>query len=122
MWPLRKENSRIVAACERASGAISLSLEGIRPSSGSRRVRSEEHTSELQSLAYLVCRLLLEKKKNGTVMGEGRGCRSGRWGGGRAAPPRAGRGLVVVSRRAGGLAVGFGVVSLRAGARCVVDV
>src|SRR2546425_4504009 len=29
-------------------------------SSGS---RSEEHTSELQSLAYLVCRLLLEKKK-----------------------------------------------------------
>src|SRR2546425_6792502 len=30
--------------------------------------RSEEHTSELQSLAYLVCRLLLEKKKNSTVM------------------------------------------------------
>src|SRR2546425_5183437 len=29
---------------------------------GERR-RSEEHTSELQSLAYLVCRLLLEKKK-----------------------------------------------------------
>src|SRR2546425_5314549 len=34
--------------------------------------RSEEHTSELQSLAYLVCRLLLEKKKkdglpNGTT-------------------------------------------------------
>src|SRR5205823_12834074 len=28
-----------------------------------RRQRSEEHTSELQSLAYLVCRLLLEKKK-----------------------------------------------------------
>src|SRR2546425_3287770 len=29
----------------------------------SRWTRSEEHTSELQSLAYLVCRLLLEKKK-----------------------------------------------------------
>src|SRR5205823_13049929 len=29
----------------------------------SRIARSEEHTSELQSLAYLVCRLLLEKKK-----------------------------------------------------------
>src|SRR2546425_9411608 len=29
-----------------------------------RVARSEEHTSELQSLAYLVCRLLLEKKKN----------------------------------------------------------
>src|SRR5687767_15766899 len=32
-----------------------------RPGAGS---RSEEHTSELQSLAYLVCRLLLEKKNN----------------------------------------------------------
>src|SRR2546425_6279657 len=30
--------------------------------------RSEEHTSELQSLAYLVCRLLLEKKKTATVV------------------------------------------------------
>src|SRR5262245_62980919 len=28
------------------------------------RIRSEEHTSELQSLRHLVCRLLLEKKKN----------------------------------------------------------
>src|SRR2546425_8124401 len=32
----------------------------------SQRARSEEHTSELQSLAYLVCRLLLEKKKKKT--------------------------------------------------------
>src|SRR5687767_15677257 len=32
----------------------------------SRTYRSEEHTSELQSLAYLVCRLLLEKKKKTT--------------------------------------------------------
>src|SRR2546425_8365658 len=31
-----------------------------------RLARSEEHTSELQSLAYLVCRLLLEKKKKDT--------------------------------------------------------
>src|SRR5947209_9788296 len=31
--------------------------------SGARRSRSEEHTSELQSRQYLVCRLLLEKKK-----------------------------------------------------------
>src|SRR3712207_7717184 len=30
------------------------------------KVRSEEHTSELQSRQYLVCRLLLEKKKNKT--------------------------------------------------------
>src|SRR3712207_8861546 len=32
-------------------------------SSAPRRARSEEHTSELQSRQYLVCRLLLEKKK-----------------------------------------------------------
>src|SRR5687767_15284478 len=37
----------------------------------SSRWRSEEHTSELQSLAYLVCRLLLEKKKKKSVT---RGC------------------------------------------------
>src|SRR5205823_13021579 len=30
-------------------------------------IRSEEHTSELQSLAYLVCRLLLEKKKRNAL-------------------------------------------------------
>src|SRR2546425_9090140 len=33
------------------------------PAEGTRAHRSEEHTSELQSLAYLVCRLLLAKKK-----------------------------------------------------------
>src|SRR5437899_8585494 len=32
-----------------------------------RRLRSEEHTSELQSLRHLVCRLLLEKKKKRTI-------------------------------------------------------
>src|SRR5258705_8048989 len=32
--------------------------------------RSEEHTSELQSLRHLVCRLLLEKKKLGYTFGE----------------------------------------------------
>src|SRR2546425_2746907 len=34
-----------------------------RHADGHGHARSEEHTSELQSLAYLVCRLLLEKKK-----------------------------------------------------------
>src|SRR3712207_7336156 len=34
---------------------------------GGGRVRSEEHTSELQSRQYLVCRLLLEKKKKITT-------------------------------------------------------
>src|SRR3712207_7026747 len=32
-----------------------------------RAARSEEHTSELQSRQYLVCRLLLEKKKKNTI-------------------------------------------------------
>src|SRR5687767_15277890 len=36
---------------------------GNRGGGRARHARSEEHTSELQSLAYLVCRLLLEKKK-----------------------------------------------------------
>src|ERR1039458_10726171 len=42
-----------------ACGAFSASL-----SHNCRHVRSEEHTSELQSLRHLVCRLLLEKKNN----------------------------------------------------------
>src|SRR3712207_7183010 len=37
---------------------------GHRPHHRRRADRSEEHTSELQSRQYLVCRLLLEKKKN----------------------------------------------------------
>src|SRR2546425_7088278 len=44
----------------RPGGVLDLSRARIRSSS---LMRSEEHTSELQSLAYLVCRLLLEKKK-----------------------------------------------------------
>src|SRR3712207_7960035 len=39
-------------------------VDGVRP--GLDAVRSEEHTSELQSRQYLVCRLLLEKKKTTT--------------------------------------------------------
>src|SRR2546422_2750867 len=41
----------------------------VRPEPGSNspmRIRSEEHTSELQSRLHLVCRLLLEKKKTNT--------------------------------------------------------
>src|SRR3712207_7525555 len=34
---------------------------------GPERVRSEEHTSELQSRQYIVCRLLLEKKNKETI-------------------------------------------------------
>src|SRR2546425_2524556 len=48
-------NFRIVGNCR-----ASIHVQGIAIRFES---RSEEHTSELQSLAYLVCRLLLEKKK-----------------------------------------------------------
>src|SRR5689334_24308680 len=40
-----------------------------RPRPSSRAGRSEEHTSELQSQFHLVCRLLLEKKKNQNAAG-----------------------------------------------------
>src|SRR3989442_5893308 len=42
-------------------GVLQLGLSGGEPTL---RARSEEHTSELQSRPHLVCRLLLEKKKN----------------------------------------------------------
>src|SRR5258705_9952647 len=54
--PLRRERARLLAV---ARGAFCIG--GAHPF---RRDRSEEHTSELQSLRHLVCRLLLEKKKN----------------------------------------------------------
>src|SRR5258707_7415020 len=45
---------------------------------GQRGVRSEEHTSELQSRQYLVCRLLLEKKKNTSLQDALRVCQCSR--------------------------------------------
>src|SRR3712207_7178994 len=48
-------------SCSRSSAAIVVGR--IRLSAKARSSRSEEHTSELQSRQYLVCRLLLEKKK-----------------------------------------------------------
>src|SRR2546425_4807798 len=49
--------------CARARGRAGGAMPEERPARGEGiRERSEEHTSELQSLAYLVCRLLLEKK------------------------------------------------------------
>src|SRR5687767_15715132 len=46
-----------------APGTVDVRLLGNATTGPSWTARSEEHTSELQSLAYLVCRLLLEKKK-----------------------------------------------------------
>src|SRR3712207_9500676 len=47
-----------------AAGIDTLIISGASTSGCVRATRSEEHTSELQSRQYLVCRLLLEKKKN----------------------------------------------------------
>src|SRR2546425_9076158 len=64
-------------ACRAASGAVIHGPSGRSLSYGAlvdRAARSEEHTSELQSLTYLVCRLLLEKKNEvelGVVIGVG---------------------------------------------------
>src|SRR3712207_7057618 len=67
-------SDRLLPARRRARGrgpaprAVAAALlaargEAAGPRAGRDRVRSEEHTSELQSRQYLVCRLLLEKKK-----------------------------------------------------------
>src|SRR5438876_9091389 len=48
----------------RGRGARARFTSAGRGETGSRTSRSEEHTSELQSPVHLVCRLLLEKKKN----------------------------------------------------------
>src|SRR5438445_4880470 len=55
-----KASSAIVAA-------ISAPNPPVRVSSWRTSTRSEEHTSELQSRQYLVCRLLLEKKKKPSI-------------------------------------------------------
>src|SRR3712207_6989266 len=51
---------QVAASKARSESALGT---GIACASGAEPVRSEEHTSELQSRQYLVCRLLLEKKK-----------------------------------------------------------
>src|SRR2546425_7049225 len=62
-WPTGRRRSATTSS--RASGtrrSVSTLASWTIPETSWRR--SEEHTSELQSLAYLVCRLLLEKKKS----------------------------------------------------------
>src|SRR3712207_7395899 len=64
---LRRDFDAIVL-CGGATDARDLKVPG-RELRGVYKARSEEHTSELQSRQYLVCRLLLEKKttENGTI-------------------------------------------------------
>src|SRR5437764_4842341 len=50
-----RKASRFIESCNRKKAWLGISA------------RSEEHTSELQSPMYLVCRLLLEKKKRATI-------------------------------------------------------
>src|SRR3712207_7447265 len=59
----RRALERTLRPRRRGSGARGLRHRLLRLEGGS---RSEEHTSELQSRQYLVCRLLLEKKKKKT--------------------------------------------------------
>src|SRR2546425_6142643 len=58
-WPVLLELRKQYIDCE----AFTLWVRVIAEAEHQAPERSEEHTSELQSLAYLVCRLLLEKKK-----------------------------------------------------------
>src|SRR5437879_9122304 len=60
---VREREFLVIAATEFSSPGIK-ELNNLRPGFDlEEKVRSEEHTSELQSPMYLVCRLLLEKKK-----------------------------------------------------------
>src|SRR3712207_7211764 len=52
----------VVAPSPAPAPPLAIETRGLRKEYGT-KVRSEEHTSELQSRQYLVCRLLLEKKK-----------------------------------------------------------
>src|SRR5713226_6090851 len=79
--PIHKRATMSIVVLEGARAEVGASLEGprrrlrsgqrwspwpIRQRSRPMATRSEEHTSELQSPVHLVCRLLLEKKKNNT--------------------------------------------------------
>src|SRR5205823_14169017 len=64
--PFRLRQDVVVGEREVQTGEHRVDVEHDKPDDPRRQERqdrSEEHTSELQSLAYLVCRLLLEKKK-----------------------------------------------------------
>src|SRR2546425_3514771 len=63
--PIHEPNWKNGGTSKRSAGyACRSARSSLSTSSGTTSKRSEEHTSELQSLAYLVCRLLLEKKKH----------------------------------------------------------
>src|SRR3712207_7912304 len=63
--PISRSAGVIPSQCcsNRSSSSVSVTPTYVTRSTTNHPVRSEEHTSELQSRQYLVCRLLLEKKK-----------------------------------------------------------
>src|SRR3712207_7114295 len=72
-WRKRRQNScrgeravtsPVAEGCAVASGLSRRTSDALTGERWRALLRSEEHTSELQSRQYLVCRLLLEKKKN----------------------------------------------------------
>src|SRR3712207_7057195 len=67
-FPRKVYTEQVAAVLERSGGQLVRHVLARKPVSrtGDARHRSEEHTSELQSRQYLVCRLLLEKKKKHT--------------------------------------------------------
>src|SRR3712207_8413963 len=58
-----KDFSEVIALAKQCEAPTEIEQGEIVGGFGHAQVRSEEHTSELQSRQYLVCRLLLEKKK-----------------------------------------------------------
>src|SRR3712207_7316490 len=68
IWPRPRQRARSTPAPDRAGRVPTRASSARRPPEGHGRWRSEEHTSELQSRQYLVCRLLLEKKKKQNIL------------------------------------------------------
>src|SRR5438046_8517294 len=69
---------RRVPALRRGQGLHARQRPGLQPRDRPRWPRSEEHTSELQSLTKVVCRLLLEKKNDPRVQAIALSCTRGR--------------------------------------------
>src|SRR2546425_4201990 len=61
---MRRWESEVPIVSDVRGRGLLIGLDLVVPGTRTLLDRSEEHTSELQSLAYLVCRLLLEKKKS----------------------------------------------------------
>src|SRR5437899_9747454 len=65
--------------CRPAGAAVCAGVGRVFLSNSNRLLRSEEHTSELQSLRHLVCRLLLEKKNDRQRISQERHIADGRY-------------------------------------------